>query len=72
MAVRLLKMCGTICSVVWKDPGKALKFSCEFMVGEGKDPRPAGTPRFKIEVEKSSGKENGNVNGKEEEGTPAS
>jgi hypothetical protein len=47
--------------VVWKESGKALKFSCEFFQGEGKDARPAGTPRFKIETEgsglKGKGKE---------------
>ena len=47
--------------VVWKEAGKALKFSCEFFQGEGKEARPAGTPRFKIETEgsglKGKGKE---------------
>lgn len=47
--------------VVWKEAGKALKFSCEFFQGEGKEARPAGTPRLKIETEgsglKSKGKE---------------
>lgn len=37
--------------VVWKEAGKSLKFSCEFYQGEGKDVRPAGTPRFKVETE---------------------
>jgi serine/threonine protein kinase len=41
--------------VVWKEAGKALKFSCEFFQGEGKDGRPAESPRFKIETEGSSG-----------------
>jgi serine/threonine protein kinase len=41
--------------VVWKEAGKALKFSCEFFQGEGKDGRPAGSPRFRIETEGSSG-----------------
>ena len=47
--------------VVWKEAGKALKFSCEFFQGEGKDARPPGTPRFRIETEgsglKGKGKE---------------
>jgi serine/threonine protein kinase len=47
--------------VVWKEAGKALKFSCEFFQGESKEMRPAGTPRFKIETEgsglKGKGKE---------------
>jgi len=49
--------------VVWKEAGKALKFSCEFLQGEGKDGRPSGTPPFKIEMEGSSG----NSKGKERE-----
>jgi serine/threonine protein kinase len=50
--------------VVWKEAGKALKFSCEFFQGEGKDGRPAGSPRFRIETEGSSGLKG---NGKERE-----
>jgi serine/threonine protein kinase len=49
--------------VVWKEAGKALKFSCEFLQGEGKDGRPVGGPRFKIETEGSSAR----VKGKERE-----
>jgi serine/threonine protein kinase len=45
--------------VVWKEAGKALKFSCEFLQGEGKDGRPAGMPRFKIETEGSGGRAKG-------------
>ena len=45
--------------VVWKEAGKALKFSCEFLQGEGKDGRPAGMPRFKIEFEGSGGRAKG-------------
>ena len=45
--------------VVWKEPGKALKFSCEFYQGEGKDARPSGAPRFKIETESSGWKGKG-------------
>jgi serine/threonine protein kinase len=45
--------------VVWKETGKALKFSCEFLQGEGKDGRPSGMPRFKIETEGSGGRAKG-------------
>lgn len=45
--------------VVWKEAGKALKFSCEFLQGEGKDGRPAGMPRFRIETEGSGGRAKG-------------
>ena len=45
--------------VVWRETGKALKFSCEFLVGEGKGGRPVGGPRFRIETEGSSGRAKG-------------
>ena len=45
--------------VVWKEAGKALEFSCEFLQGEGKNGRPVGGPRFKIEFEGSSGRGKG-------------
>jgi serine/threonine protein kinase len=45
--------------VVWKEAGKALKFSCEFLQGEGKNGRPVGGPRFKIEFEGSGGRGKG-------------
>lgn len=55
--------------VVWKDNKVGLRFTCEFFHGEGKERRPDGAPRFRIETEnppvaKSSGDRN------EREGVP--
>ncbi|KAM0714952.1 hypothetical protein Q7P37_009417 [Cladosporium fusiforme] len=53
--------------VMWKEPGKLLKFSCEFHQGEGKEGRPVGMPRFKIETESSNGSGTFKGKGKERE-----
>jgi serine/threonine protein kinase len=53
--------------VVWKEAGKALKFSCEFFQGEGRDARPAGMPRFQVETEGSASASGSRGKGKERE-----